>query len=178
LNFTYTAWLCRKCSKPYYDGYGCESKNNPDYEPQIPCEQCGTSNYWLNRFRIPEEDIRFEFVVSYRMWVGYHVKVDGKYITTESGSPKLLEYQGKLEDWKPGVWNYPDVKTYKREMGARENCLYWVSSDDHIPDEVFEAFKIMAGRDDTRRVLFHCTFLNQEKPVSEWEIADKWWEYY
>ena len=170
MEYTLTKWMCRDCARIYYDkGYGSEARTNPDYS-DMQCENdgCTTHCWMLIQFRIPEKDIQFRFVVSYRHWIAYHVKVDGRFIHTESSgsSPAELEFisstikdDDQIDDWAG------------KTMG---HTISWKYADEFISDDILEAYRIYANDPTIKRSRYMGKIENPKDPYDDWRTINQY----
>ena len=173
MNYSLTPWLCGVCGSKLDKGYGAESKKYDDkYSQQLPCEECGRMQWFLIRYRIPEQDIRFEFISSYKHSASFYVLVDGKEVLTYENVPMRMEYIGNapylnsLEECKAEGYNVHEKEDWWLNFGAWPNTIHFESSggpegEALIPDNIKEAFEI-----------FHDGIVRRAIFRSEWVKCD------
>jgi len=159
MKFTYTKWLCHRCSM-IYEGYGSEAKHVEDYSSdKLECENdgCSRKEWFLLRYRIPEMDIRFRYD---------RVLVDGKTIRTKDGSDMHIEYKKdgpeyeSLEAAKKLHFNVHTEASWWLNFGAWKETIHWdYPSDELVSDDIWEAFQIYVDHP-VRRAIYRSEFVD------------------
>jgi len=186
MNYTNTKWFCWACSRKTPKGYGCESNFTESGEYSLKCEECGELTPSLYRFRIPEKDIRFEFVSSYRHFASWNVRIDGK-LLTYPGSDGLarLEYIGGKEAYMSNLslaiqegFNVKTEEELRLNFTAWINTIHYECSNMLISDDIRDAFQIYGGSE-VRRAIYCFEWENPEDPkAADYKQINQRVEYY